>query len=160
MTAPNYEPIESNAGGGETPDVAHDSHAVRGRAQSEIDPLVDAASASGRRRPVNELEWFAEDDSSTGSPGPPRYERPPHRTSRIPAGMFRFAAASIAAFAFGMLIAVGMLRSFDYSPAPVAVNAPAPVAPAPVLTPPPAPQPAAVEASPAETLSTRIPPQP
>jgi len=181
MTAPSNEPIESHTGGNETPEVAHDSHAVPPPAQSEIDALVDAVSAGGRPRPVNELELFAEYDSNTGSPEPPRYEGPTPLASLIHAGMFRFAAASIAAFAFGVLIALGVLRSFDYSPAPVAVNAPAPVAvnppspplvnrapafipievpPAPVPTPPPAPQPAAVETAPVQTLAVNVPPQP
>jgi hypothetical protein len=179
MTAHKKEPLESDAGGNETPGVARDSHAVPPPAQSEIDALVDAVSAGGRPRPVNELEWFAEDDSSTGSPEPPRYEGPPPLVSLIHGGVFRFAAASTAAFVFGVLIALGVLRSFDYSPVPVAVNAPAPAAvnppapplvnrapvlppidapPAPVLTPPPAPQPAAVTAPPVETLAVRVPP--
>ena len=174
MNAPDKRPIESQDGGTETPEVAHDSHAVPPPAQNEVDALVDAVSAGGRPRISSELEWFAEEDhSGTASLEPPRYEDPPPRASLIPAGVLRFAAASIAAFALGVVIAIGVLRSFDYSAPSIAVNPPAaapanraparvPIEPppAPVPSPPPAPTAPTVEAAPAETLAINVPPQP
>jgi hypothetical protein len=173
MNAPDNEPTESQSDGSDTPEVSHDSHAVPPPVQSEVDALVDAVSAGGRPRIASELEWFAEEDRPDASSlERPRYDGPPPPASMIPAGAFQFAAASVAAFVLGVVIAIGVLRSFDYSQTPVAVNAPATPAnraparvpveppPAPVTSPAPAPQAPAVDTAPVETLAINVPPQP
>jgi hypothetical protein len=171
------QPAGAEMSGGElSPDgvfrVAPDTRAVPPPVQNEIDAIVDAISAGGRPRVASEPEPAAEaDDADYGE-----YAIVPRellRRSRLrfmnPAA-FRLAAATIAAFALGGVIAWTVLRSFDAAPRSAAVHQPPaiePATPAPTIpqrsaapravAPAPATPPARVAATPAPRASASSP---
>jgi hypothetical protein len=149
-----------------------DTRAVPPPIHNEIDGLVDAISAGGRPRLSGESDLAAEaDDSDLADIAVAQHAIQRSTSSVLHTAAFRHVAYSIAAFAFGTVVAWSVLRGFDAQPAPIAVRQPAAVEPAttpaptaiaprasaPAPTPAPPTRPAPIEREPARVVAAAPP---
>ena len=123
-------------------------------------PSVDAGSTPASDNYDDLIIDFPAESQATPSPLQDEHGMRPRPVSLVSPATLRSVAVSLAAFALGVVVARGLLTTFQYSPSSIATNQPAVIPSQPPRSPAPeSPGPAPLRPSPPSALPAAVTPQ-